>query len=127
MLDRIQWSTGPATGAAGSATATAYSPHLAGQILAVHIAYHDTPPATTDLTLTGEADPASENILTLANANTDTKIYPRRPIQTNDGTAITYDGTRPVCAPYAAHGRLKATIAQANAGDSVTVTVWLET
>ena len=127
MLDRIQFTTGPATGSAGAATATAYSPHVSGKILAVHIAYLDSPPATTDFTLSDEADPAAENIVTLANAATDTKLHPRRLLETNDGTDLTYDGTRKVYGHYLVHGRLKATIAQANSGDSCTVTVWLQT
>ena len=126
MIDRIQWTTGPAVGSAGSATATGHSPHVSGRVLAVHVAYVDSPPATTDFTLSDENDPASESIVTLANANTAAKLYPRRLVETNDGTDITYDGTRNVHEPYPVHGRLKATIAQANAGDSITITVWLE-
>ena len=125
MIDRIQWSTGAAAGGAGVATATAYSPHVTGEVLAVHVDYVDSPPNTTDFTLTDEADPAAESIVSLANQATDIKIAPRRIVETNDGTDITYDGTRKVYAPYAVHGRLKAVIAQANNGDSCTVTVWL--
>ncbi len=43
-----------------------------------------------------------------------------------DGSALTYDGSHPVCEPYAVHGRLKATLAQANSGDSCILTVWIE-
>ena len=127
MIDRIQWTTGPATGSAGTATATGHSPHVSGRVLAVHVAYVDSPPATTDFTLSDENDPASESIVTLANANTDAKLYPRRLVETNDGTDLTYDGTRKVYGHYTVHGRLKATIAQADADDSVTVTAWIET
>jgi hypothetical protein len=129
MIDRIQFSTGAcATAAAGSATATGYSPHVAGRVLAVAVEYQDSPPAaTTDFTLADESDPLAEAIVTLANAATDLKLYPRRATQTNANAALLYAaGGTPVSEPYAVHGRLKATIAQANTGDSVLVTVWLE-
>ena len=126
MIDRVQWSTGVAAGAAGSATAMGYSPEVHGLVVAVHVAYVDSPPATTDITLSDEADPASEAIVNLADANTDVKVYPRRQVQDNTGAGLTYDATEPVAEPYVVHGRLEAVIAGANAGDSVTVTVWLE-
>lgn len=125
-IDRVQWNTGDAAGGAGVATATAYSPHVSGEILAVHVEYKDSPPAgTTDFTLSDENDPAGESILSLTNTATDAKHYPRRAIQDNAGADVTFDGTNEIYEPYVVHGRLKATIAQANNGDSVTVTVWM--
>jgi hypothetical protein len=127
MIDRIQWTTGAASGSAGSATATDYSPPVTGRVLAVYVDYKDSPPAgTTDFTLSDEEDPGSESIVSLTDGATDQKLYPRRVVETNDGTDLTYDGTRKVYEPYVVHGRLKATIAQANANDYVQVTVWLE-
>ena len=126
MIDRIQFTTGAAAGEDGSATATGYSPPVAGKILAVHLDYVGSPPATTDFTLSDEADPASENIVSLADANTDVKLYPRRKIQDNGNNDVTFDGTNEIYEPYVIHGRLKATIAQANPADYITVTVWLE-
>jgi hypothetical protein len=98
-----------------------------GKVLAVAVEYADSPPATTDFTLEDESDPEGEDILSLANANSDAKHYPRRAVQDNAGNDVTFDGTNEIYEPYAVHGRLKATIAGANAGDYVTVTVWLET
>ena len=69
MIDRIQFSTGTAAGAAGSATATNYSESVRGKVLAVHVDYIDSPPATTDFTLSDEQDPASEAIISLTDAN----------------------------------------------------------
>ncbi len=127
MIDRTQFSTGAAAGSAGAATAAGYSDTpVRGRVLAVQVAYAGSPPATTDLTLSDEDDPAGESIVSLTDANADVKLYPRRVIETNDGTDITYDGTRKVYEPYIVHGRLKAALAQANAGDSATITVWLE-
>ena len=113
-------------GNSGSATATAYSSHVAGKVLAVYVDYVDSPPGTTDFTLSDESDPASESIIGLTNANTDIKIYPRRVTEKNEGTDILYVTGEEVHEPYVVHGRLEATIAQANAADSVTVTVWIE-
>ena len=125
MIDRVQWSSGEASGSAGSATATGCSPHVAGEVLAVYIDYVDSPPNTTDVTISDEADPASEAIVSLANAATDIKLYPRRVTEKNDGTDILYTTGEEVYEPYVVHGRLEATIAQANSGDSVTVTAWI--
>lgn len=126
MIEAIKLTTGVAAGASGSATASGYSPVIAGKIHAVYVAYVDSPPNTTDFTLVGESDPGSESIITLSNAATDIKIYPRRLVETNDGTDITYDATHKVYDYYVVNGRLKATIDQANAGDSCNVTVWIE-
>ena len=127
MIDRVQWSTGAAVGSAGAATATGYSVPVQGLVVAVHVAYVDSPPAaTTDFTLSDEDDPSSESIVSISNAATDTKLYPRRAAEDNTGSALQYDSTDVVFSPYVVHGRLEATIAQANAGDSVTVTAWIE-
>lgn len=125
MIDRVTWSTGAASGGAGAATATGYSPHVAGEILAVYVAYLGSPPAgTTDFTLSARADPASESIISLSNAATDIKIYPRRVTEKNDGTDILYVSGEEVYEPYVACGQLEATIAQANDADYCDVTVW---
>lgn len=127
MIDRIQFSTGAASGSAGSATATGYSPSVQGLVLAVAVEYQDSPPAsTTDFTLSDEADPQSEAIVSLTNTATDQKLYPRRQVDDNAGNGVTYDGTNEIYEPYVVHGRLEATIAQANDGDSCTVTAWLK-
>ncbi len=125
MIDRIEIK-GTCVGVDGSATVTAYGPHSQGRVLAAHVSYAGDDPGTTDVTLTDTADPASEAILTLANNATDTKIYPRRLLETNDGTDLTYDGTRKVYGHYVLHGRPKLVVAQANAGDVITITLWIE-
>ena len=126
MIDRVQWSTGAAAGSAGSATATGYSPHVQGEVMAVHVAYLDSPPATTDVTISDESDPDGEAIFTSTNNNADVKKYPRANAHKSGGAAYTYDGTNAVPIPFVVHGRLKAAIAGANSGDSATVTVWLK-
>ena len=127
MIDRVFFSTGAAVGNNGVATATGHSVHVTGKVLAVYVAYLDSPPSgTTDFTLSDEADPASESIVSLANGATDQKIYPRRVTEKNDGTDILYESGEEVHEPYVIHGRLEATIAQANADDYCDVTVWIE-
>lgn len=126
MIDRVTFSTGAATGGAGAATATGHSVHVAGEVLAVYVVYQDSPPAaTTDFTLSDAADPASEAIISLTNAATDVKIYPRRITEKNDGTDILYVTGEEVHEPYVVCGRLEATIAQANDDDYADVTVWV--
>lgn len=125
-IDVIQFSTGAASGGAGAATATGYSPTVSGRVLKARVEYDDSPPGTTDLTLSDDQDPASESIVSLSNNNSDTTLYPRRKTQDNAGNNVTFDGTNEIYEPYVVHGRLEATIAQANNNDSATVTVWLE-
>jgi len=126
MIDRIVFSTGPAVGADGSATATSYSEVVFGEVLAVYVDYLGSPPgATTDFTLSDETDPASEAIVSLTDTATDIKIYPRRVTEKNDGADILYTTGEEVFEPYVVAGRLEATIAQANADDYCDVTVWL--
>lgn len=124
-INMVFFTTGVAAGANGAATATGYSPHIAGEILAVYVNYQDSPPAaTTDFTLSDRADPASESIISITNSATDVKIYPRRVTEKNDGTDILYTTGEEVFEPYVVCGQLEATIAQANANDYVDVTVW---
>jgi hypothetical protein len=126
MIDRIQVKV-TASGSAGSASGSAHSPPVHGRVLKVALAYGGSPPATTDVTLQDEADPQSENIVNLADANTDLALYPRRSVQDNTNTDLTFDGTHKVCAPYVVHGRLTLAVAGADDGDTITATVWIET
>lgn len=120
MLDRIVLETDDATGSAGSAGADGYSPPVSGLVQAVMVEYVGSPPGTTDVTLVDDDDPAGETIVTIANANTDTKLYPRRQAGDNTGSSVS------AYVPYAVHGRLKASIAGADPGDAVRLTIWLE-
>ena len=127
MIDRVQWSTGPCVGTAGVSTATGYSTPVRGEVLAVHVDYQGSPPAgTTDFTLSDEDDPASEAIVSLTDQSTDIKIYPERLVEKNDGTDWLYAAGEEVSRPYVVHGRLEATIAQANLADYCIVTVWIK-
>jgi hypothetical protein len=122
-IDRITFSSGAAVGADDLATVTGYSPHIAGEILAVHVNYTSAA-ANPDLVMSDESDPASESILSLANQKTDIKIYPRRLLETNDGTDLTYDGSNKVYGCYVVNGRLEVTFSQADEDDTAVLTVW---
>jgi hypothetical protein len=126
MIDRVQFNSGACTGADASGAATAYSPHVSGKVLAVAVTYAGDKPNTTDVLLADEGDPLAESIVTLANAVTDVKLYPRRATVTNANAAIAYTGTSYVYEPYVVFGRLKLTVAGANTDDVITVTVWVE-
>lgn len=127
-MQYVKWSTGAATGGAGAATSTGHSPHISGKVKAVYVDYVGSPPAgTTDFTLSDENDPASESIVSLVNAATDTKLYPRRILEQADGTDLLYAAAgEEVYGEFVVHGRLEATIAGANNDDYCEVHVWYE-
>jgi len=125
MIDKVQWTVGPAVGGDDAATVTSYSPHVSGFIHKVHVDYTSVA-ANPDFTLSDEGDPGSELIVNLLNQKTDITIYPRRVIELNDGTDITYDGTNEVYDRYIVHGRLEGIFAQADADEQVICTVWIE-
>ena len=125
MIDRVQWTVGPAVGADDAATVTAYSPHVSGFIHKVHVNYTSAA-ANPDFTLWDAQDPEPELILNLLNQKTDITIYPRRITEKNDGTDILYVAGEEVHERYIVHGRLAATFAQADADDEAIVTVWIQ-
>jgi hypothetical protein len=109
-----------AAGGAGAATATAVSSRpIDGRIMAVHVAYLESPPgATTDVTIQEANNSPAMPILTIANAATDAWFYPMAQADNQAGADITGMG-----APIAVNDYVRATIAQANDGDGVTVTI----
>lgn len=129
MIDLIgPISTAAAVGGNGVATGNVVTPNrVIGKLMAVHIAYLDSPPAATaDVTIaTQGTDPAppAQTILTISNSATDAWYSPRLQVHTNLGAGATLDGTRPMLEPVVLHDKLVITLAQANANDYVTV--WL--
>jgi hypothetical protein len=126
MIDLVKFSTDPASGGEGTASATGYSPPVYGKVLSINVQYNDSPPVTSDVMLYDEGDPAQEPLLSKVNNNADFRYYPRRPVQNNAAVDLTYDGTRKVSDYYVVHGKLKGSLAQANDGDSITFMVWME-
>lgn len=123
MIDRVVFTCGPVP--PGGSAAQGFSARIDGLVLAVHVAYLGGAAAATTLRLTSEDDPAQESLVELANQATDTRLYPRRPVQDDQANELTYDGTHPVVAPYVVAGRLVASLSGANPGQSVVVTAWV--
>lgn len=119
-IRRTQITASPAAGGAGTATATAVSTRpIDGRILAVHLAYLETPPgATTDVTIAEANNSPAMPILTISNAATDGWFYPMAQADNQAGADITNMG-----APIGVNDYVRVTIAQANDGDGVTATI----
>lgn len=118
------FNSGTAAGSAGSATANQDTPIVVeGLVVGIYIRYNDSPPAgTTDVTIkTKGSNPPSYNLLVLTNAATDGYFPVRKQAVDPTGTAITgvYD-------LLFVHDVLNIAIAQANAGDSVDVWLFVE-
>ncbi|MEN6300463.1 MAG: hypothetical protein ABFD51_11250 [Anaerolineaceae bacterium] len=126
MIDLVKFSTDPAIGSAGTASASGFSPPVYGKVLSVHVQYNDNPPSTADLSLYDDGDPTQEPIVQRINNNVDYRCYPRRPLQNNTNADLTYDGTRKIHEAYVVHGKLKGSLTQVNEGNSATFTVWME-
>ena len=121
MIDIIKFTSDPAVGADGSATVTAYSMHVQGKVHAIAVEYTGDDPATSDVVISCDTDPVADPITTLTDNATNNKVYPRRLLDDNAGSALTtvYDY-------YVVNGRIKAILSQGNTNDTITVTVWLE-
>lgn len=116
------FTSGVAAGADGSATANQDTPiRVKGLVVAVDVVYNDTPPNTTDVTIktkgTAPAEP-SFNVLVLSNQATNVRKYPLVQNCDVNGADIAGQYAEPMIDDY-----LNIAIAQANAGDSVSV--WL--
>jgi hypothetical protein len=123
-LNRTTITVTGATGGAGVATANeSSSVVVSGRIYAVYLEYTDSPPAaTTDVTLAEGTNSPAMSVLAITNAATDGWFFPMAQAQTTAAADITNQGT-----PIVVNDHLKATIAQANNDDGVTVTVYWAT
>lgn len=115
-----------ASGGAGAATASTDSAvPISGLLMSVYIQYNDSPPATSDVTIStkggGNSEP-SHNLLVVSNANTDGRFYPRASIVDTSNTAP----ATAVWTPIPIDDFVNVAITQANDGDSVTVWLLLE-
>lgn len=119
-IKRTQVTASPSAGGAGTSTATANtSVPIEGEILAIHLAYLDSPPAgTTDVTIAEAGPTPQQTILTVANAATDGWFYPMAQAKNTAATDISGMGR-----PLKTACNLSVTIAQANDGDGVTATI----
>ena len=105
-----------ATGGSGAATASAVTTKVvSGRIIAVHLEYTDSPPATSDVTIEEANLSPALPVLTVNNANADGWFYP-------DNTSVNSD-----VVPVVVDDHLEVTIAGANNDDGVTATIVWET
>lgn len=124
-MDVIKFSTFPAEGTAGNASAQGYSPMMSGLVYKVVIDFSGTPPLTSDVNLIDSNDPAGEAIVSLSDVNTLRTLYPRRAMTTNSGGTITYNGSQFVPTPYPLHGVLRLNLEQSDPGCTAIATVYL--
>jgi hypothetical protein len=62
---------------------------------------------------------------TVPNPAVEKVIYPAVPLTDNTGTALTWDGTRPIVGKYVVNDYISLELAGATAGDSVRVRVYV--
>lgn len=111
------------TGSAGSATGSSVEAVPACRLVKVHLDYHASAPATTDVTIIFPGNPASETILTVTNNATDGYYYPKT--QDHDSSAAAVTGS--YSDPVVHGGHIQIDIAQADAlTDCVVATFWIE-
>lgn len=110
------------TGTAGSATGTALSEPINGDLVAVRVDYHASAPATTTVDL-DEVGGAARKLLDKAASNTDAVHYPVVAASDNTGTPLTGIYTR---LPLAGR-KVQVTVAASDAlAPAVTVTLLVE-
>ena len=119
----IQRAVANVTGAAGGAgVATAFAltdKPVDGEVIGVHLAYKDSPPAgTTDVSIVEANASPAQTVITVSDAATDGWFYPLASAKDQAAAAITNSGR-----PIRVADTLKVTIAQANDGDGVTATI----
>ena len=122
MIRKETISVSGSLGGNGASTANTTSSNIInGTIRAIHLAYVGSPPAgTTDVTVAGVTTPAV-SLLAITDAATDGWFFPMAQAQITTGASITNQGT-----PLVINDYVKATIAEANDADGVTVTILYE-
>lgn len=109
------------TGSAGSASGSAVLALPLCELVALHLDYHASAPATTDVTVTAIGNPASVTVMTRTSSATDGWFYPKVQKHDSSASAITGDYADPVV-----HSNLLIEVGEANAlTDCVTVTVYV--
>lgn len=112
------------SGAAGSATGSGSTDIMVqGPVMAVYVDYTAGMSPTTDITLAAKSTP-TENILSLSNQMTDVWVYPRRAVQDNTGTDVTFDGVNEIYEPYWVADYLTLSVAQSSPTHTVTCYVF---
>lgn len=96
------------TGTAGSATGSATSETLFGELLDVYLDFHASAPGTTDTTIAYAT--RGGNILVVTDSATDVLIAPRQKVVDNANSAITNSHDR-----FFLNGPITVSLAQADA------------
>jgi hypothetical protein len=97
-------------GNAGAATGSAVLALPPSELVAVYLDYHNSAPATTDVTITSPGNPASLTILTRSNSATDGWFYPK--VQDHDNVAAAVVGSY---SDPPIHGNIQIDLAQSDA------------
>jgi len=122
MIRQYTFSQLTTAGNAGAAAGTVTSEHpIVGELLAVHLNFGGTT-ATTDTTLATVHAP-TKTLLSISNSVTDAWYYPREQMHNTSGSALTLDGTQPRVGMIPVCDHLRVTVAQANADETLDVTV----
>ena len=107
------------TGSDASATGSLVVPLPYCEILAAHMDFHASAPASTDTTLSSPGDPVSLTLLTIPNSATDAWYYPTHQLDDSSGSAITG-----AYIPAIVHGNLLVELAGCDAlTDALTLTL----
>ena len=109
------------SGSAGSASGSGVLALPLCELVAVHLDYHASAPATTDVTITASGNPAARTIFTRSNSATDGWFRPREQKHDTNASAITGDYAEPVI-----HANILVDVAQADAlTDAVVLTFYV--
>jgi len=105
------------TGADAAATGAANTgAPICGKIQKIRLDYHASAPATTDVTVTERVGSTDwETIHTETDSKTDVTRYPRKAVEDNAESAVTYDGTNEIYEPYVVDGYVRVAVAGSNA------------
>lgn len=122
------FNSGVAAGGAGVATNNATSSLLvSGRVAAIHIKGNGSPPATTDITIaTAGTHAPAITLLAITDYAADAWYFPRIQVHSVAGALLTMDGVRVLTDLIPVNDLIKVTIAQANDGDSIDVTIIME-
>ncbi len=109
------------TGGDGSATGSSILALPLVELLAIHLDFNASAPATTDTTVTASGNPLAVTLLTVTDSVTDAWFYPKVQDDDNSGSAITGSYSHPIIQEH-----LTIDLAQCNAlTDAVVATIYV--
>ena len=109
------------TGADASATGSLVTALPYCELLAAHMNFHASAPASTDTTLSSPGGPVALTLLTITNSATDAWYYPTHQLDDSSGSAITG-----AYIPAVIHGNLLTELAGCDAlTDALVMTIFV--